>query len=87
MSLTRILHVDDEPDIREVVEASLALDPDFAVRSCGTGDDAIAVAADWRPNMILLDVVMPIMDGHETVRQLKRDPVTRDIPVVIVTAR
>lgn len=87
MSLTRILHVDDEPDIREVVEASLALDPDFAVQSCGTGDDAIAVAADWRPNMILLDVVMPIMDGPATLAHLRDNPATSYIPVVFMTAR
>jgi CheY-like chemotaxis protein len=87
MSLTRILHVDDEPDIREVVEASLALDPDFAVQSCGSGDDAIAVAADWQPNMILLDVMMPTMDGPTTLAHLRDNPLTSYIPVVFMTAR
>ncbi|MFZ0559786.1 MAG: response regulator [Methylovirgula sp.] len=87
MSLTRILHVDDEPDIREVVEASLALDPDFTVQSCGSGDAAIAVAADWRPNMILLDVMMPAMDGPTTLAHLRDNPHTSDIPVVFMTAR
>jgi CheY-like chemotaxis protein/HPt (histidine-containing phosphotransfer) domain-containing protein len=83
----RILHVDDEPDIREVVAASLALDPDFAVQSCGSGDAAIAVAADWQPNLILLDVVMPAMDGPTTLAHLHENPLTCRIPVVFMTAR
>ncbi len=87
MSPTRILHVDDEPDIRAVVEASLALDPDFAVQSCGSGSAAIAVAADWQPNLILLDVVMPAMDGPTTLAHLHENPRTSYIPVVFMTAR
>jgi CheY-like chemotaxis protein len=46
MTLIRILHVDDEPDIREVVELSLGLDPDFTVRSCCSGREGLAVAAE-----------------------------------------
>jgi len=46
MTAIRILHVDDEPDIREVVELSLGLDPVFAVRGCGSGTEALTVAAD-----------------------------------------
>ena len=67
MSGLRILHVDDEPDIREIVELSLGLDPAFDVRSCASGADAIAMAADWLPDLILCDVVMPIMDGPATL--------------------
>jgi CheY-like chemotaxis protein/HPt (histidine-containing phosphotransfer) domain-containing protein len=87
MNAARILHVDDEPDIREVVEASLGLDPNFAVRSCASGDDGLMLAADWQPNMILLDVMMPAMDGPTTLTHLRDNPRTFYIPVIFMTVR
>jgi CheY-like chemotaxis protein len=87
MTTIRILHVDDEPDIREVVELSLGLDPAFTVQSCGSGKEALAVAAQWRPDFILLDVMMPVMDGPETLVQLRESAKTASIPVIFMTAR
>ena len=87
MSAIRILHVDDEPDIREVVSISLALNPDFEVRGCASGTEAIAVAAEWSPFAILLDVMMPEMDGPATLTQLRKNPQTSAIPVLCMTAR
>jgi CheY-like chemotaxis protein/HPt (histidine-containing phosphotransfer) domain-containing protein len=87
MTAIRVLHVDDEPDIREVVELSLRLDPVFATRSCGSGEDALAVAADWQPDIILLDVMMPVMDGPATLIQLRESARTASIPVIFMTAR
>ena len=59
MSACRILHVEDEPDIRDVVQLSLALDPQIEVMSYSSAEEALAAAADWRPHGILTDVVMP----------------------------
>ncbi len=87
MTGLRILHVDDEPDIREVVEMSLELDPAFTVKSCSSGRDALVVAADWCPDLILCDVMMPIMDGPTTLARLRESPKTAGIPVVFMTAR
>jgi CheY-like chemotaxis protein len=87
MTTIRILHVDDEPDIREVVELSLGLDPDFVLRGCGSGKEALALAAEWRPDLILLDVMMPVMDGPATLVQLREDATTASIPVIFMTAR
>jgi CheY-like chemotaxis protein len=87
MTGLRILHVDDEPDIREVVEMSLELDPAFTVKSCSSGRDALAVAADWSPDLILCDVMMPVMDGPTTLIRLRESPQTAGIPVVFMTAR
>ena len=87
MSGLRVLHVDDEPDIREVVELSLGLDPEFTVRSCSSGGDAVVAAADWSPDLILLDVMMPDMDGPTTLARLRESPNTNAIPVVFMTAR
>jgi CheY-like chemotaxis protein len=87
MSAIRILHVDDEPDIREIVDLSLGLNPDFEVRACGSGAEAITTAAEWSPGLILLDVMMPRMDGPTTLSHLRENPQTSDIPVLFMTAR
>ena len=75
MSSLRVLHVDDEPDIREVVEMSLGLDPEFMIRSCGRAD-ALRATAEWPPDLILLDVMMPMMDGPTTLKHLRERPQT-----------
>lgn len=87
MSAIRILHVDDEPDIREVVDISLSLNPDFQVRACSSGTEAVPTALEWSPSLILLDVMMPGMDGPTTLTQLRKNPRTSDIPVLFMTAR
>jgi CheY-like chemotaxis protein len=87
MSVTRILYVDDEPDIREVVDMSLCLNPDFEVRECASGSEAIAAATLWAPSLILLDVIMPDMDGPTTLARLRQNPQTSHIPVLFMTAR
>jgi two-component system OmpR family response regulator len=87
MTTLRILHVDDEPDIREVVEISLGLDPGFATRSCSSGEEAIVAAIDWQPDIILCDVMMPVMDGPATLMRLRENALTAGIPVIFMTAR
>jgi two-component system OmpR family response regulator len=85
MTAFRIVHVDDEPEVREAVEISLGLDPDLATRSCASGLEALAVASDWTPDIILLDVVMPVMDGVATLVRLRENSRTAGIPVVFMT--
>ena len=81
----RILVVDDvEPNVR-LLEAKLTLEYYEVLTACD-GATALQIASDERPDIILLDVMMPGMDGFETCRRLKADPVTRHIPVVLVTA-
>jgi CheY-like chemotaxis protein len=87
MAAYRLLHVEDEPDIRAVVEMSLALDPDITLKSCASGADALVAAADWEPDLILMDVMMPVMDGTETLTHLRESARTAAIPVVFMTAR
>jgi two-component system OmpR family response regulator len=87
MTTLRVLHVDDEPDIREVVEISLGLDPGLSTRNCASGQEALGVAAEWAPDIILLDVMMPVMDGATTLARLRENPLTAGIPVVFMTAR
>jgi two-component system OmpR family response regulator len=83
----RILHIDDECDICEVVAMSLGLDPEFTVRSCSSGAEGLAAAAKDTPDIILLDVMMPFMDGPTTLAHLRENSRTAAIPVVFMTAR
>ena len=83
----RILYVDDEPDIREVACLALELDPELEVRACGSGAEAIETAQVWQPQLILLDVMMPGLDGPATFERLKAIPSTAMIPTVFITAR
>ena len=87
MNVCRLLHVEDEADIREVVEISLSLDPAIVLKSCACGADALTAAADWGPDVILMDMMMPEMDGAETLSHLRENARTAKIPVVFMTAR
>jgi CheY-like chemotaxis protein len=84
-----VLHIDDERGIREIVAISLGLgfDPTIAVRGCASGKDGRAAAEEFRPHIILLDVMMPVMDGPTTLGHLRENPQTAGIPVVFLTAR
>lgn len=83
----RILYIDDEADIREVAAMALELDPGFEVRTCASGSDGLAAAREWQPALILLDVMMPELDGPGVLERLRQDPATAAIPVVFITAR
>jgi DNA-binding response OmpR family regulator len=85
--MTRILYVDDEQDIAEVATMALELDPEFEVRTCCSGAAAIAEGAAWRPDIILLDVMMPGMDGPTTLGRLRRQAETAQTPIIFITAR
>jgi CheY-like chemotaxis protein len=85
--MKRILYVDDEADIREVAAMSLELESGFEVRCAASGPEAIVEAAAWRPDLIMLDVMMPGMDGPTTLAELRAAPATASIPIIFITAR
>lgn len=85
--MTRILYVDDDPDIREIVEMALCLDPTFEVRACGSGYDANDLARGWKPDLIMLDFMMPELDGPGTLALLRTNERLMDVPVIFITAR
>lgn len=88
MSVLRsVLYVDDEPDICEIVALALALDGTLDVRTCGSGGEAIAAALDSPPDLLLLDVMMPELDGPATLARLRAEPALARVPVVFVTAK
>jgi CheY-like chemotaxis protein len=87
MGCLSILHIDDETDIREVVRQSLGLDPEFNIRGSACGKDGLSAAVEDMPDLILLDVMMPILDGPATLARLRTNPLTSMIPVIFLTAR
>lgn len=83
----RILYADDEPDLREIVEIALGMDAEFEVRTCGSGMEALAVFPDFEPHLVLLDVMMPEMDGPTTLAALRALPGGATAAIVFITAR
>lgn len=81
----RVLVVDDSLPNRKLLEARLQ-DEYFEVLGATSGAEAITLAQRWSPDIILLDVLMPVMDGFEACRRLKAQPATAHIPVVMVTS-
>lgn len=85
--ISSILLVDDEPDIRTIAEMSLSAVGGWRTILASSGKEALALAMAHRPDVILLDVMMPEMDGVATFRELSARPETRDIPVIFMTAK
>ena len=83
----KILLVDDEDDIREVAQMSLEMTAGWDVVAAPSGADALRMAAAERPDAILLDVMMPGMDGPATARALKAAAETAEIPIILLTAK
>jgi CheY-like chemotaxis protein len=83
----KILLVDDEDDIREVAQMSLEMTAGWEVFTASSGAEGVRMAAAERPDAILLDVMMPGMDGPATARALKADAQTAEIPIILLTAK
>ncbi len=89
MSRLKVLYVDDDAFIREVAALSLGLDPEIEVRTVEGGPQALALvdAGGWRPDVFLLDVMMPGMDGPATLARLRQIEGCGATPAIFVTAR
>jgi CheY-like chemotaxis protein len=83
----RLLCADDEDDIRTILELALSLDPELEVQLVASGAEALARAKSATFDAIVLDGMMPGLDGYETCRRLKADPATAQVPVVFLTAK
>lgn len=82
--MKKILIVDDEPDVLGVLGKRLA-GAGYQVIKAESGEDALAKAKTELPNLIVLDIIMPDMDGGEVARRLKEEPLTKDIPTIFLT--
>ena len=86
-NLQRILYVEDEPDIQAVAQIALETVGGFTIKICQHGHQALAEAAAFKPDLLLLDVMMPDMDGPTTLAQLHKQPELAHIPAVFMTAK
>ena len=87
MEIRKVLLAEDEEDIRKVAQMSLQFRSGWKVALASNGEECLAKAADDPPDLILLDCMMPKLDGYETCRRLKQDPSLRHIPVIFLTAK
>jgi len=83
----RLLYVDDESDIRDIVEIALEDEMDLELRLCPSGAAALALLPQYRPDLLLLDVMMPGMDGPTTLKRLREMPGCEATPAIFVTAK
>lgn len=85
--LKRILYVEDEADIQTVAKMALETVGGFTVKTCDSGKEAVEEAPKFQPDLIILDVMMPGMDGPKTLEELRKNPEINSVPVVFMTAK
>jgi two-component system, cell cycle response regulator DivK len=81
----KILVVEDQEDNRQILRDLLA-SAGYEMSEAENGEDALTEVAKQRPDLILMDIQLPIMDGYEATRRIKSDPKTRAIPIIVVTS-
>ncbi len=85
--MIKILHVDDEADIRSITKLALEAIGGFNVTSCASGKDAMTAVIEAAPDLIVMDVMMPEMDGPTTFAALQKIPDASRVPVIFMTAK
>jgi CheY-like chemotaxis protein len=86
-SLRTLLYIDDEPDIRHIVQMALGLAPGLTIHTGDSGEQALTLARTLRPDLVLLDVMMPGLDGPGTLARMRAEPSLARFPVVFMTAK
>ena len=87
MELSKVLYVEDDSDIQTVAVMALEIVGGFTLEVCNSGEEALARGEGFRPDIILLDVMMPGMDGPTTLRRLREIPSLKEIPAIFMTAK
>lgn len=85
--MIKLIHVDDDPDVREIVDISLGLSGEFVVLQCETGEDALAQMGPYGPDVLLFDFMLPGMSGAQTLAEARKQPEFRDIPAIYMTGK
>jgi two-component system, OmpR family, response regulator len=86
-ALRTVLYVDDEPDIREIVQLALGLEQGLTVHTSDSGERGLTLARQLQPDLLVLDVMMPGLDGPATLKRMREDPAIAHIPVIFMTAK
>ncbi|MCC0176709.1 response regulator [Waterburya agarophytonicola K14] len=87
MKIKRILFIDDEDDIKTLAQFCLESEAGWLMISASSGKEGIAIAEQEKPDAILLDAMMPDLDGIQTIAKLKSNPTTKNIPTIFITAK
>ncbi|GMR21338.1 MAG: response regulator [Gammaproteobacteria bacterium] len=85
--LKRILYVEDEPDIQAIAKLTLENIGQYDVKLCSSGNEALASIKGFEPDLVLLDVMMPEMDGPTTLKELRKLPEGKNLPIIFMTAK
>lgn len=86
-SIKKILYAEDEIDLQTIVEITIRTTSEYEVKICNNGKELLNCVDDYKPDLILLDVMMPELDGPSTFNCLKENDNTKDIPVIFMTAK
>jgi two-component system OmpR family response regulator len=86
-NLTRILYAEDEPDIKSIAQIALEDIGGFTVKYCSNGREILDEAEAFQPDLLLLDVMMPGMDGPTALQELRKRPALKNIPAIFMTAK
>lgn len=84
-AVRRVLYVEDEPIVRRLVTHVMTRSG-FEIQTANNGFEGVEMAQAWHPDLILMDLMMPVMDGYQAAKALREDPKTRDIPIVAYSA-
>jgi CheY-like chemotaxis protein len=87
LNLQSVLYIDDDPDVCHVVQATLRSIPGLSVHTATSGEQAIDLAYELRPDLVLMDVMMPGLDGPSTLKRLRAHALLENIPVIFITAK
>lgn len=87
MTSLKILYAEDEPDVQTIVEISIWSTSSHTIKICNNGKLLLECVEEYNPDIILLDVMMPEMDGPTTLKNLKMNEKTKNIPVIFITAK
>lgn len=85
--LNKIMYAEDEPDIRMIVQVAIEATSPCQIAFAENGQDLLDKVEDFMPDLIMLDVMMPEMDGPTALKKLRENPATKDIPVIFMTAK
>ena len=87
MTAARVLVIDDEDDVRMIVRFALESDGRYLVAEARNGAEGLAAARQDRPDIVLLDAMMPGLDGYAVCRRMRQDPELQDVPILFLTAK
>jgi CheY-like chemotaxis protein len=86
-TLTKILYAEDEPDIQSIAQIALEMVGGYTLKVCNNGQEALDAAEAYAPDLILLDVMMPTMDGPAALAEIRKIPALENVPVIFMTAK